>query len=247
MAIRKVITIDEEKCDGCGICIPSCHEGALAIVGGKARLVRDSLCDGIGDCLGECPRGAIRIVEREAEPFADPRASGPGDVAGGEASVASAGSGSSHAGADRGVSGAQRSSASALRHWPVELGLVSPTAPWLRGADLLVTADCVPFAYADYHRDFLSGRSVVVGCPKLDDLEAHAKKLKAIFETARPRSVTVLRMEVPCCGGIARATEFARQAAGADVPMEVVTITIDGKIRREEPGPAPCGSGPFAV
>jgi NAD-dependent dihydropyrimidine dehydrogenase PreA subunit len=231
MAIRQVIEIDEEKCDGCGLCIPSCHEGALAIVDGKARLVRDSLCDGIGNCLGECPQGAIRIIEREAEPFVDPRAGGPArpDPVPGTAGEIPVFAGS------------------ALRQWPVELSLVSPASPWLRGADLLVTADCVPFAYANYHRDFLAGRAVVVGCPKLDDIQAHAVKLKAIFETARPRSVTVLHMEVPCCGGIVRATEAAMDAARLDLPVEAVTITTDGKIRQGRTGPAPCGSGPFAV
>lgn len=237
MAIRKVIEIDEEKCDGCGLCIPSCHEGALAIVDGKARLVRDSLCDGIGNCLGECPQGAIRIIEREAEPFVDPHARGVAKpIADGRMHTTPARQPEILA-----LAG------SALRQWPVELSLVSPVAPWLRDADLLVTADCVPFAYANYHRDFLAGRAVVVGCPKLDDLQAHAMKLKAIFETARPRSVMVLQMEVPCCGGIVRATEFAMQAAGSSAPIEVVTITTDGDVRDGRPGPAPCGSGQFAV
>ncbi len=231
MALRKVIEIDEEKCDGCGNCIPSCHEGALAIIDGKARLVRDSLCDGIGNCLGECPQGAIRIIEREADPFVDPHA---GDGVHRDPVPAKAPAIPEFAG-------------SALRQWPVELSLVSPMAPWLRDADLLVTADCVPFAYANYHRDFLAGRAVVVGCPKLDDIQAHAAKLKAIFETARPRSVTVLQMEVPCCGGIVRATEFAMQAAGSTAPMDVVTITTDGRIREGRTGPSPCGSGPFTV
>ena len=231
MAIRNMVRIDEEKCDGCGVCIPSCHEGALAIVDGKARLVRDSLCDGIGNCLGECPQGAIQIIEREAEPFVDPHEKGP---------VA-------HDPAAAPARDFPEFVGSALRQWPVELSLVSPTAPWLRDADLLVTADCVPFAYANYHRDFLAGRAVVVGCPKLDDLQAHAMKLKAIFETARPRSVTVLQMEVPCCGGIVRATEFAMQAAGSTAPMEVVTITTDGKVRQGRTGPSPCGSGPFSA
>ncbi len=231
MALRKVIEIDEEKCDGCGNCIPSCHEGALAIVDGKARLVRDSLCDGIGNCLGECPQGAIRIIEREADPFVDPHA---GESARHDPIPAKAPEIPEFAG-------------SALRQWPVELSLVSPMAPWLRDADLLVTADCVPFAYANYHRDFLAGRAVVVACPKLDDIQAHAAKLKTIFETARPRSVTVLQMEVPCCGGIVRATEFAMQAAESTAPMDVVTITTDGKIREGRTGPSPCGSGPFAV
>jgi NAD-dependent dihydropyrimidine dehydrogenase PreA subunit len=230
MAIRKVIEIDEEKCDGCGVCIPSCHEGALAIIDGKARLVRDSLCDGIGNCLGECPRGAIRIIEREAEPFVDPFVD-------------------PHAAAYPAGHPAELPEfpGSALRQWPVELSLVSPIAPWLRDADLLVTADCVPFAYANYHRDFLAGRALVVACPKLDDIQAHATKLKAIFEKAKPRSVLVLKMEVPCCGGIERATEWAMQAAGSTAPMEVVTITTDGRIQEGRPGPAGCGSDRFSI
>lgn len=239
MAIRKVIEIDEEKCDGCGLCIPSCHEGALAIVDGKARLVRDSLCDGIGNCLGECPQGAIRVIEREAEPFVDPHGSppmpapAPAPVAGIPVLPSSP--------------SLPEFTGTALRQWPVELSLVSPMAPWLRDADLLVTADCVPFAYANYHRDFLAGRALVVACPKLDDIQAHAAKLKAIFETARPRSVLVLQMEVPCCGGIVRATEWAMQAAGSTAPMEVVTITTDGRIREDRPGPAACGSKHFSI
>ncbi len=222
MAIRRIIEIDEEKCDGCGLCIPSCAEGALAIVGGKARLVRDSLCDGIGNCLGECPRRAIRVVEREADAFIDPHAA----IRTAPAACPSARVHAFPAGNRQSVAGG----ASALRQWPVQLALVPASAPYLSGADLLITADCVPFAYGDYHREFLDGRRVLVGCPKLDDLRAHLEKLTVIFRSAAPRSVTVLMMEVPCCRGIAQAARMAMEAAGHDSPLRVVTIGIDGSV-----------------
>lgn len=227
MAIRKIIEIDEEKCDGCGLCVPSCVEGALAIVDGKARLVRDSLCDGIGNCLGECPLGAIRVVEREAEAFADPHAGAAGHPTPSACPSARV----LTMPAFSRVPEARGSSA--LRQWPVQLALVPPSAPYLAGADILITADCVPFAYGDYHRDFLDGRAVLVGCPKLDDLRGYLAKLTEIFRAASPRTVTVLNMEVPCCFGIAQAARMAMGAAGRGVPVRVVTIGVDGSVKAD--------------
>ena len=229
--LRKIIEIDEEKCDGCGQCVPSCEEGALAIIDGKARLVRDSLCDGLGNCLGECPRDAIRIVEREAERFELPQVH---EAAGHHGCPGS-----------RVMSFAPRSEAvpapadnahapSTLRQWPVQLTLVPPFAPYLQGADLLIAADCVPFAYADFHSRLLSGRALLVGCPKLDDFEAGTKKLAAIFQMARPRSITIANMEVPCCFGIVHAARVALGMAGHAVPIRVVTIAVDGTVKSQE-------------
>lgn len=235
MAIRKIIEIDEEKCDGCGECVPSCVEGALAIVDGKARLVRDSLCDGIGNCLGECPQDAIRVIEREAEAFVDPHAEAPAQ----HSACPSARVLSMPAGA--GLPAEQ--GGSALRQWPVQLALVPPFAPYLAGADILITADCVPFAYGNYHRDFLDGRAVLVGCPKLDNLRAYMEKMTEIFRTAAPRSVTVLNMEVPCCFGIAQAARMAMEAAGRDTPVRVVTIGVDGSVKSDSLLEATSGRG----
>ena len=247
--LRKIVEIDESKCDGCGECLPSCAEGAIELAGGKARLVSDVLCDGLGACLGECPRGALRVAEREAADFDERavarrlesrRAAAPGprrpslsvvaepDAAPGgcpgarsrELLPRARGEAPSRPG------GAQGSSE--LSHWPVQLELVSPRAPWLAGADLLVAADCVPFAYASFHQDFLSGRRVLVGCPKLDDLPGYVEKLAELFREAAPRSVTVVKMEVPCCAGIASATREALRRAGREVPYLESTIGVQG-------------------
>jgi Pyruvate/2-oxoacid:ferredoxin oxidoreductase delta subunit len=255
---RLIVDIDETKCDGCGDCVPSCAEGAIRIVDGKARLVGDALCDGVGACLGECPQGAIRVVERDAAPFdeaavarhlgqahatpharpappppaAAPRrslsvmqapAAAPGGGCPGSRSVdlgtpAASGPGPGTA------AGATR-----LTHWPVQLGLVSPAAPWLAGADILLCADCVPFAYADFHRDLLAGRRVLVGCPKLDDVQAYVGKLTELFRTARPRSLTVARMEVPCCGGITWAAREAVRLSGVPVAIAEVNVGVRGE------------------
>lgn len=274
--LRKIVRIDEGKCDGCGACVPSCAEGAIAVVNGKARLQGDVLCDGLGACLGECPRGAIAVVEREAAPFDEaavrahlagarggagrpaatvpagpgrsslPVLTGPPPAAGRpHLSVPSAAAspapasppcpGSRPATIERAAPAATPSGAatSRLGHWPVQLHLVSPSAPYFRGSDLLVAADCVPFAYARFHDDFLAGRAVVVGCPKLDDVSPYAAKLAALIGGAGVRSVTVVRMEVPCCGGIARLVQRAMVAAGRDVPFRDVIVGTDGAIRSD--------------
>jgi Pyruvate/2-oxoacid:ferredoxin oxidoreductase delta subunit len=251
---RVIVDIDETRCDGCGECVPSCAEGAIRIVNGKAKLVGDELCDGLGACLGECPQGAIRTVERDASPFdevavarhlgaaAHPAPPAPPTVAATprrslsvvQAPIDAMSGGCPGArSVDLGPKapprpGASAAGASQLTHWPVQLGLVSPRAPWLAGADILLAADCVPFAYADFHRDLLAGRRVLVGCPKLDDVQAYVVKLTELFRTARPRSVTVARMEVPCCGGIAWAAREAMRLSGAEAPVADVTIGVAG-------------------
>lgn len=253
--IRKVVQIDEARCDGCGQCIPSCAEGAIALVAGKARLSADALCDGLGACLGECPRGAITVVEREADAFdealvARHRAAeaphphrptlavvrdGDGDAGGcpGARPVSLAPRRGLAVVADPPAPAAPRpaQNGSRLGHWPVQLRLVPPHAPWLDGAELLVAADCAPFAYARFHEDFLAGRAVVVGCPKLDDVRLHAEKLARILASRDVRAITVVRMEVPCCSGLSAAVREAIRASGKDLPVREAVIGIDGALR----------------
>jgi len=232
---RKIVRIDEEKCTGCGQCIPACVEGAIAIIDGKARLVRDSYCDGLGACLGECPEGAITIEERDAEPFDEAaakrriatrepaRAPCPGSAAREIRSSA----GPEH-------TDAAASGVSELQHWPVQLALVPPDAPYLQGADLLLVADCVPFAMADFHVRFLRGRCVVVGCPKLDDPDRHVAKLADILRCSSVRSLTVIHMVVPCCYGLVQIARKALAAAGGAIPARTVTVGLEGKVAGNE-------------
>lgn len=250
---RKIVTIDEAKCNGCGLCATACAEGAIAIIDGKARLVSETYCDGLGACLGECPQDAIKIIEREASDF---------DAAAAEKHVealkakqaarhaphaphAHAGHvcpGSALRSMNRapeaqgatGATGEAGSARSALSNWPVQLMLVPPTAPYLKGADILISADCVPFALADFHQRYLAGRAVLVGCPKLDDVQYYAEKLREVFTVARPASVTVVRMQVPCCGGIVQAVLGARDAVAPDLAITVDTIAIEGGVLRRE-------------
>ena len=247
--LRKIVKIDPEKCNGCGECVPSCAEGAITIVNGKAVLAADNLCDGLGACLGECPLNAITVEEREADEFdevavekhlASQGTSAP--VHHHEAPAAPA----AHQHAGGGCPGSRAmsfakpqasadspvgSSKSQLAQWPVQLHLVSTTAPYFQGADLLITADCVPVAYAGYHEDFLKGKAVVMGCPKLDDNQFYIQKLTELFSKSDIKSVTVLKMEVPCCGGIAVAAQQAAAACGKQIPLKVVTIGIQGDIK----------------
>jgi ferredoxin len=242
MTVRKIVKIDEENCNGCGLCIPNCVEGALKIIDGKARLVSDVYCDGLGACLGHCPQDAISVVEREAEEFdekaveefnskkEDKEHSCPGHAhTGGCPGSAMRQLGKKADNDDKGVKVTSK-----LRQWPVQLTLVAPNAPYFKSSDLLITADCVPFAYANYHNDFLKDKSVVVGCPKLDELDSYIKKLEDIIRINDLESITVLRMEVPCCGGMAYAAKAARDNAGSDVPIKVVTIGIEGDIIKKE-------------
>lgn len=236
--IRKIVEIDQDKCNGCGLCVPSCAEGAIKIVGGKAVLSADNLCDGLGACLGDCPQDAIRIVEREADAFdegavekhlqkgAEPRPQHAVHHGGCPGSRAMSFAAPEQAPAEEETA----SRRSRLGQWPVQLALVPTGAPYFQDADLLITADCVPFVYADYHRDFLAGRAVVVGCPKLDDNRFYAEKLTELFSVSSIRSVTVLRMEVPCCGGIVLAARQALAASGKDIPFKEVTIGIRGDV-----------------
>lgn len=238
---RKVVKIDEEKCNGCGICVPACAEGALKIVDGKARLVSEIFCDGLGACLGECPQGAITIEEREAETF-DKEAVEEHikleviNSANEKPDLACGCPGSAVKTFSRDTNSFEepaKLSSSQLEHWPVQLMLVPPFAPFLKGADIVICADCVPFAFADFHRVYIKNRSVLVGCPKLDDLAFYRRKLADIFREAQPASITVLRMEVPCCGGIAQASLEARNEVIPDCPVEIHTVGIKGNVTKE--------------
>ena len=244
MAMRKVVVIDEAKCDGCGECVTSCAEGAIAVIDGKARLVSEIYCDGLGACLGHCPQGAITVEEREAAAF-DEAATQKHLNALKHAQAATAlrvtetphqcpGSMMRNLGrpaaAEPTAHAPIGSMPSELRNWPVQLALVPPMAPYLQGADLLLVADCVPFAYADFHRRFLRDRPVIIGCPKLDQMDAYAKKLTEILRVANPKSLSVLHMEVPCCSGFTRLAQYALQAAASDVPLTDVTIGIRGEV-----------------
>jgi NAD-dependent dihydropyrimidine dehydrogenase PreA subunit len=227
---RNVVHIDEEKCNGCGVCVPSCAEGALQIIDGKARLVSEVYCDGLGACLGECPQGAITIEERDAERFDEEAvkihleqpAGQQGAVCRGEIpQVLSPGEADGYR--DVPVK-------SLLGHWPVQLALVPPTAPFFQDADLVIAADCVPFAYPGFHRDFLKDRALVVACSKLDDFQAHLDKLTEILRQSTVKSIKVVHMEVPCCSGLVYMAKKAVEQSGRDIPVEEVTIAIWGEI-----------------
>lgn len=252
-ALRKIIIIDEEKCDGCGLCIPSCPEGALQIVDGKAKLVKDNFCDGLGACLGECPQGALTIEEREVEEYDE------------EGVIAHIKEESpallekhlkhlkehahelpkyhSHAGIsscpsaqmlhwekkEEKVEEKARIS-SELSQWPIQLHLVPPFAPYFQNADLILVADCVPFAYANFQTDFLKGKAVAIGCPKLDDIDAYVDKVEQIIKMSNIKSLKVIHMEVPCCYGLVHIAKEALSKSGKDIPFEDVTIGIRGEV-----------------
>ena len=227
--VRKIIQIDEQKCDGCGICVEACHEGAIGMVDGKAKLLRDDYCDGLGDCLPACPQGAITFVEREAAPYEEAAvlANKKGSA------CASGGCPSSMAKAIHHPEAPVREEASRqtsqLRQWPVQIKLVPVAAPWFQGSKLLIAADCTAFAYANFHQDFIKDHITLVGCPKLDSVD-YTEKLTAILQNNDIKSLTVVRMEVPCCGGIQMAAQRALQASGKFIPWQVVTISTDGRI-----------------
>lgn len=266
--IRKIIQIDEEKCNGCGLCVPSCAEGAIQIIDGKARIVKDSYCDGLGACLGECPVDALHIIEREADEFDEEAAmehvrktraaKSPvsqdnhhtgGGCPSGHHGEHNHGHHASHGHGGGGCPGSRMrviqqqdpvlddyssgdisfSLKSQLQQWPVQLTLVPPYAPYLQNADLLITADCVPFAYPDYHPKLLKGKKVVVGCPKLDDLDSYIEKLTDIVAMNDLKSITVAFMEVPCCNGIVYAAEEAVRNSGKDMKVNKIRITLDGQ------------------
>ncbi|OGO78353.1 MAG: hypothetical protein A2Y23_09305 [Clostridiales bacterium GWB2_37_7] len=258
MALRKIVHINEDKCNGCGLCVPSCAEGAIKIIDGKAKLLAENLCDGLGACLGDCPQGAIEITERDAEEFDEAavkthleKEGKPMNNNHDHGHNPHAHGGHHHGGGCPGSrmmeinrQEKQQTSASVssddievkikpqLSQWPVQLMLVPQNAPYFEGADLLITADCVPFAYPNYHLDLLKGKKVVVGCPKLDDIQYYVEKLTGIIKTNNINSVTVAFMEVPCCGGILRAAEQALADSGKDITLKKVRIGINGEAQK---------------
>ncbi|MDO8586949.1 MAG: ferredoxin [Armatimonadota bacterium] len=259
--LRQVIHIDEEKCDGCALCVPSCAEGALQIIDGKARLVSDKFCDGLGACLGECPQGAITFEEREAEVYDQSavvdrlktmgleyvphshdhdeghkgghaheahHAHGPGAFSCPSAKTMDFRTDTAASETHAETSARQESE---LRQWPVKINLVSPQAPYFQDADLLIAADCAPFAYANLHPDYLKGKAVVIGCPKFDDLDDYRQKLTAIVQHNNVRSITVMHMEVPCCTALLYAAKDAVETAGKSIPVETVVVSLRGDIK----------------
>ena len=202
--IRRIIEIDEEKCNGCGACATACHEGAIGMIDGKAKLVRENFCDGLGDCLPECPTGAITFVEREVPEYD-------------EAAVA------------RAKQEKQQKENGVLQNWPVQIKLAPVQAPYFDGANLLIAADCSAYAYAAFHRDFVKGKITLIGCPKLDSID-YSEKLTQIIKCNSIASVTVVRMEVPCCGGIEYAVKRAIENSGKFIPQQVITVGIKGEI-----------------
>ena len=225
--IRRIIHIDEEKCNGCGKCVHACHEGAIDLVNGKARLMREHYCDGLGDCLPSCPTGAITFEEREAPAYDEAavkaaQAAKPAAHTGCPGSRIRQMAAKAPAAAGEPVSGQ-------LTNWPVQIKLAPTAGPTFAGRDLLIAADCTAYTYGDFHRRFLSGRTLLIGCPKLDMVD-YSEKLTAIFRGNDIRSVTLLRMEVPCCGGLEHAVKTALAASGKDIPLTVRVVNIDGTL-----------------
>ncbi len=238
---RKIIRIDEDKCDGCGICADACHEGAIQIINGKAKLVKESYCDGLGDCIGPCPQDAITIEERYADEFdeeavrkhleeRDTSSPAPEPVV--CSCPGSAVRDLSHPAepVETAVSGSETSR---LSTWPVQITLVPPSAPFLRDSDLLIAADCVPFAFPDFHNRFIKSRVALVGCPKLDDAGYYTNKLTDIFKMNEIKSITVVYMEVPCCGGLVQLIHKALIQSGKQIPLSFLKIGIRGDILDE--------------
>jgi len=242
--MRKIIKIDEEKCDGCGNCVPSCAEGAIQIIDGKAKVVKDQYCDGLGACLGECPQNALKLVEREADEFdeaaveafleeqekqkAPQKAPATLDCGCPSTQMKTFPTASDCKEANKPTT--LSSGASALCHWPVQIRLIPPTAPFLKGADLLITADCAAVSAPSFHNDYLKGKVVMMGCPKFDDVESYVKKFAQIFQVANIKSITTLIMEVPCCSGLPGLVEKAMALAGVDIPMEKVVLSARGDV-----------------
>ncbi|RNC29803.1 MAG: Ferredoxin-2 [Candidatus Dichloromethanomonas elyunquensis] len=204
--IRKIVEIDQEKCDGCGLCVIACHEGALQLINGKAVLVSDEYCDGLGNCLPECPTNAIRITEREAAGYNEELASKQ----------------------------VVTELPSELRQWPIQLSLINPHVSYLRGADILVAADCTAYAHAAFHEKFMKGRITLIGCPKLDDNQYYAEKIAEILEKNHPQTMKLVRMDVPCCGGIVRAVKDAIRKTGMSIPYSEVTLNSQGQVISEQ-------------
>ena len=238
--MRKIIEIDEEKCDGCGNCVPACAEGAIQIIDGKAKVVADKYCDGLGACLGDCPQGALKLIEREADEFDEEAVeemlkaqkaqklsvpvNGGGCPSARMKTFPMAGPGPA------GVKEIAPGGPSALGHWPVQIRLVPAGAPFLRDAELLIAADCVPVAYPSFHADFLKGKAVMIGCPKFDDAQAYVDKLAEVFAGSGIKSITSVVMEVPCCAGMAGIIKKALEKAGVEIPFKEITISARGEI-----------------
>ena len=243
--MRKIIEIDEELCDGCGQCVPSCAEGALKVVDGKVKVIADNLCDGLGACLGECPQGALKIIEREAEDFDE---SAVAEHLAKEEPALGAEKGSKSlpcgcpsaqiqtftapvaAASTPAPSGDAPNEPSALTHWPIKIRLIPPTAPYLKGADLLILADCSATAYRNLHQDLLAGKVVMMGCPKFDDADLYVERLAQVFGSAGIRRITCVRMEVPCCSGLTTIIKKALKAANQPIPAEELVIGPRGNI-----------------
>ncbi|OPX37133.1 MAG: 4Fe-4S ferredoxin [Deltaproteobacteria bacterium] len=245
--MRKIIEIDDELCDGCGECVPSCAEGAIQVVDGKARLVAEKYCDGLGACLGECPNGALKVIEREADDFdeeaveeylkAQEKDQKPTEFAMASACPSSqihVFAPAEYEKAPIEGEGALGRVTSRLTHWPVQINLVPPTAPFLKGADLLIVADCVSVAYPNLHADFLGDKVIMMGCPKFDDVPGYIDKFTEIFKTAGIRSITSLVMEVPCCSGMPVIVKRAMEAAGKEIPVEQVVISTRGEVLQKK-------------
>ena len=232
--IRRIIHIDEEKCNGCGACAAACHESAIGMVDGKAKLLRDDYCDGLGDCLPACPTGAITFVEREAAAYDEEAVLANQRKKAGENKSAHHMSGGCPGSRMRQMkrettAPTENKMESQLQQWPVQIKLVPTQAPYFEGAKLLIAADCTAYAYANFHQDFIRGKVVLVGCPKLDSVD-YSEKLEEIIRSNNISSVPVVRMEVPCCGGLEMAAKKALQNSGKFIPWQVVTISVDGKI-----------------
>ena len=240
--LRKIIEINEELCDGCGQCVPDCAEGALQIVDGKVKMLADKYCDGLGACLASCPRDALRIIERSADEFDEEAVIEllkERKDKGEKAQAAAPSSGLANMKFATPCQAANKPQVdltagnpeSSLKQWPVQIRLVPAQAPFLKNGDLLVAADCVPVAYPHFHRDFLADRVIMMGCPKFDDVNGYIKKFVEVFEEAKPRSIKLAIMEVPCCAGMRMIVKEALKQAGQDIPMEEVIVTARGEIK----------------
>ena len=243
MALRNIIKIDEDKCNGCGLCVTACAEGAIQLINGKAKLVSETYCDGLGACLGHCPQDAITIEQRDAAEFDEaatheylktleapkaPAAPAPKKEAGFVCPGMRAMQFDKPAAKPAAAAGGDRPSQ--LAQWPVQLHLVSPTAPYFAGAELVLTADCVPFAMADFHDTLLAGRAIAIACPKLDETGPYVEKLAQLIKHNHLKRLTVVHMEVPCCTGLVRLAKQAVALAGVEVPFEDITISLQGQI-----------------
>jgi len=227
---RDILKIDEELCNGCGQCVPNCHEGALQVIDGKVRLVSELMCDGLGACIGHCPEGAITIETREAEPYNEAKVMeqmNGGGCPGTKAAVIDRPYDDRQAGA-----GEQPSE---LRQWPVQMHLLNPNAPYLRGSDLLLAADCVAYSLGNFHSKYLKGRSLAIACPKLDNgIDIYIEKLTAMIDIAKVNTITVMMMEVPCCGGLLQMVKNAISGASGKVPVKKMIISLSGEVLNEE-------------